>query len=90
MHGRAAVPSRRRHGGPGSVPAKVSVVLDDEAKGVAPLLVHLLRRRPAAGGYPGVGFAHIVVLLLKFPESLEFVRFPDWSYLGHGSSFLAN
>ena len=51
-----------------------ATVLDDEAKGVA----------------PGMRLAHVVVLLLELPESLELVRFPDWSYLEHGSSFLAH
>ena len=32
------------------------VVLDDEAQRVAPLL----RRRPMAGGYAGMGLAHVV------------------------------
>jgi hypothetical protein len=43
----------------------------------------------AKGVAPGMGLAHVVVLLLNLPESPEFVRFPDWSYLEHGSSFLA-
>ena len=50
------------------------VDFDDEAKGVA----------------PGMGLAHVVVLILELPESPEFLRLPDWSYLEHGPSLFAH